>query len=192
MPRQILYDIDSVDLDRVQFTIEDIEARNPQRDEFAQLQTIAYFDPDEEIIVSVRDLKEDEFWTRGHMPDRPIFPGVLMLESAAQLCSFYTRKVMAMDLLYGFGGADKVRFRRMATPGDRFILLAHPQTITPRRSLFKTQGIIDGKIAFEAEILGIALPDRNEPDRNEPDRNEPDRNEPDRNEPDRNEPDQNE
>ncbi len=161
MPKKLLYDLDSLDLGRTQFSLEDVEATNPQRHEFAQLGSVTHLDDEEEIIVSVRELREDEFWTRGHMPGRPIFPGVLMLEAAAQLCTFYTLRHFGADALYGFGGADRVRFRRMAVPGDRLVLIARPQTITPRRSLFRTQGVLEGKIAFEAEILGVALPGKN-------------------------------
>ncbi len=158
MANRPLYDLESVDLEVTEFTTEQIQNFNPQRFEFAQLERITAYRPDDKIIVACRDLTEDEFWTRGHMPGRPIFPGVMMLETAAQLCSFYTRMHIGEDILYGFGGADKVRFRRMVTVGDRLVFLAKPETITPRRSLFQTQAILDGKVAFEAEILGIALP----------------------------------
>ncbi len=158
MPQKILYDISNVDLDHAEFDHEQIEAVNPQRFEFSQLGYIAAFRPDEKIIVAVRDACPDEFWTRGHMPGRPIFPGVMMLEAAAQLCSFYSNQVLELDTIIGFGGADRVRFRRMVTVGDRLVLLARPESIGPRRSLFQVQGLLDGKIAFEASILGIALP----------------------------------
>jgi 3-hydroxyacyl-[acyl-carrier-protein] dehydratase len=158
MPQRILYDLDAVQLDHVDFDSTEIQRINPQRFEFAQLDSVALFRPEERIIVAVRDVRAGEFWTRGHMPGRPIFPGVLMLECAAQLCSFYTIKFLGIDVLYGFGGADKVRFRKIVRVGDRVIFLARPETITPRRSLFRAQGVVGREIAFEAEILGVALP----------------------------------
>ena len=158
MPRPLLYDISSLDLTKVQISGEEIRAVNPQRFEFEQLDSIAYFNPQEEIAVGTRALDENEFWTRGHMPGRPVFPGVLMLEAAAQLCSFYTSSVAGTEKVFGFGGADDIRFRRMLSPGDTLHLLAKPESISLRRSLFKTQGVVDGQLAFEASILGIALP----------------------------------
>ncbi len=158
MPQKILYDISGLDLDHVEFGRDQIDAVNPQRYEFSQLSHIAALRPDEEIVVAVRDLSAEEFWTRGHMPNRPIFPGVLMLEAAAQLCSFYTNQVLDTDSIMGFGGADRVRFRRLVTVGDRLVLLARPETVSMRRSLFQVQGLLDGKLAFEASVLGIALP----------------------------------
>lgn len=166
MPKPLLYDISSLDLASVQITGEEIRAVNPQRFEFEQLDSIVYFSPDEEIAIGARSLGEDEFWTRGHMPGRPVFPGVLMLEAAAQLCSFYTCTVAGTDKVFGFGGADNIRFRRMMGPGDTLHLLAKPESISLRSSLFKTQGVVDGQLAFEASILGIALPPATEEAKN--------------------------
>ena len=166
MPKPLLYDINSLDLRSVQITEEEIRAVNPQRFEFEQLDSIVYFSPDEEIAIGARALGEDEFWTRGHMPGRPVFPGVLMLEAAAQLCSFYTCTVAGTDKVFGFGGADNIRFRRMLGPGDTLYLLAKPENITVRRSLFRTQGVVDGRLAFAASILGIALPQAAEEEKN--------------------------
>src|SRR5690606_33509836 len=101
----------------------------------------------------------DEFWVRGHMPGRPIFPGVLMLESAAQLCSVYHTKTLGPTGIFAFGGADEVRFRRMLTVGDELVLVAQAQSLSPRRSRFQTQGFSAGQLAFEAIILGVAVPE---------------------------------
>ena len=82
----------------------------------------------------------------------------MLLESAAQLCSFYTGTTVEADTVFGFGGADRVRFRRILQVGDTLHLLARPVNISTKRSLFKTQGVVDGQLAFEASIFGIALP----------------------------------
>ena len=158
MPPELLFDLDSVDRTRTQISRDEIRQHNPQRFEFEQLESIAYFSPREKIAIAVRTLREDEFWTKGHMPGRPIFPGVMLLESAAQLCSFYTGTTVEADTVFGFGGADRVRFRRILQVGDTLHLLARPVNISTKRSLFKTQGVVDGQLAFEASIFGIALP----------------------------------
>ena len=158
MPQELLFDLDSVDLTRTQISREEIRQHNPQRFELEQLESIAYFSPREKIAIAVRTLRQDEFRTKGHMPGRPIFPGVMLLESAAQLCSFYTGATVEADTVFGFGGADRVRFRRILQVGDTLHLLARPVNISTKRSLFKTQGVVDGQLAFEASIFGIALP----------------------------------
>ena len=158
MPQELLFDLDSVDLTKTPISLEEIRQHNPQRFEFEQLEGIAYFSPREKIAIAVRTLRENEFWTKGHMPGMPIFPGVMLLESAAQLCSFYTSATVEADTVFGFGGADRVRFRRILHVGDTLHLLARPVHISAKRSLFKTQGVVDGQLAFEASIFGIALP----------------------------------
>ena len=60
----------------------------PQRHEFEMLDGILHFDEKAQIAVATKELKSDEFWVRGHIPGRPLFPGVLMIESAAQLCCY--------------------------------------------------------------------------------------------------------
>lgn len=159
MPTKLLCDLEGINPEHVEFSRDQIRQLNPQRHEFEQLDVITLYRPEENLIVGVRNLREDEFWVRGHLPGRPIFPGVLMLESAAQLCSFFCLKTLNSKLPFGFGGADRVRFRKIVTVGDRFILIGKGQVVTPRRSLFQTQGVVNGQLAFEASILGIALPE---------------------------------
>lgn len=159
MPQKLLFDISQLDPDKALFGIDEIRNVNPHRHEFEQLSGVLLLEPEEKLIVGLRDLRPDEFWTRGHIPGRPLFPGVLMLESAAQLCSFYFGKVVGTDGgFFGFGGIDDVRFRGLVQPGDRLFLVARGKTITPNRSQFETQGIVDGKVVFQATILGIRIP----------------------------------
>jgi len=55
---------------------------NPHRFEFQQLDGIYMCDVQSNRIVGYRDVRANEFWVRGHIPGRPIFPGVLMIETA--------------------------------------------------------------------------------------------------------------
>lgn len=153
-----LYDPAAIDRRTVLFSKTEILETLPQRHEFEQLDAIVAYDPENKLIAGVREPKEDEFWTRGHLPGRPIFPGVLMVEAAAQLCSFYCYKTFEERASCGFGGADHVRFRRLVRPGDRMLLIGRAQIATPRRCLFTTQGLVGDDVVFEATIIGVALP----------------------------------
>lgn len=158
MAPKIFFDLDALDLDHPAYGIDEIRKVNPQRHEFEQLTAVVGLFPDERLVIGYRDIGRDEFWVRGHIPGNPIFPGVLMLESAAQLCSFFFLNHFDDEKrFFGFGGVDKVKFRGTVAPGDRFIVIARGDQLHPRRSVFSCQGVVGGRLVFEAEITGVAI-----------------------------------
>ena len=157
MPQEILADLNTLDLNKSIVDIETIRAIIPHRYEMEQLSGIVKFDPEQGIIVGYKDVSPNEFWVRGHIPGRPLMPGVLMLEAAAQLCTYYYKKTTQDDRFLGFGGIDKVKFRGKVVPGDRLILIAKNRELRARRAIFDTQGVVDGKLVFEGVIIGMVV-----------------------------------
>lgn len=160
MPAPALIDLATIDPDKVVADIETIRESNPQRYEFEQLTAICHFDADEGTVAGILDVPEDPWWGRGHVPGRPLMPGVLMLESAAQLCSWcvhqvYTAEQKGEGRIFGFGGIDGVKFRSVLFPPARMIILGRKAEIRPRRAVFDTQGYVDGKQVFQARITGM-------------------------------------
>ena len=154
MPPPLLYDISNIDLNRILFDQGAIREANPQRGDMEHLNAIVYADPDLGRIVGYKDVRDDEFWVKGHIPGRPLLPGVLMIEAGAQLASFYTRKYSKWAGFIGFGGADEIRFRQPVVPGQRLYVIGQKMWERHRRFCCKVQGMVDGNIAFEATILG--------------------------------------
>ena len=103
-------------------------------------------------------MEEEPFWARGHIPGRPLMPGVIMIEAAAQLCSWAVRQVYDTseygDRFFGFGGIDDVKFRGTVFPGQQMIILGVKNEVRPRRAVFDTQGWVDGRMVFQAKITG--------------------------------------
>jgi 3-hydroxyacyl-[acyl-carrier-protein] dehydratase len=157
MPPKLIKDLGQVDLEHVEATLEDIRRFNPQRFEMEQLSAISYFDADEQVVIGYKDVSEDEFWVRGHIPGRPLMPGVIMCEAAAQLCSYYFKRVTSTDQFLGFGGMQDVKFRGQVVPGSRLVLLARNTDLRSRRATFDCQGVVDGKLVFEAVIIGMPV-----------------------------------
>ncbi|MFO0794523.1 MAG: 3-hydroxyacyl-ACP dehydratase FabZ family protein [Candidatus Brocadiaceae bacterium] len=157
MAQDILIDISTLDLNKQIVGIEGIREVIPHRFEMEQLTGILKFDIEQGIIIGYKDISDKEFWVRGHIPGRPLMPGVLMLEAAAQLCTYYYKQTMKDDRFLGFGGIDKVKFRGKVVPGDKLIIIAKNKELRSRRAIFDTQGIVDGKLVFEGVIIGMVV-----------------------------------
>ncbi|MFW6457203.1 MAG: 3-hydroxyacyl-ACP dehydratase FabZ family protein [Planctomycetota bacterium] len=157
MPPKPLIDLDSIDLETLEADMDDVRERNPQRYEFEQLDGILHYDADEQCVVGVKDVSDDEFWVRGHIPGRPLLPGVLMCEAAAQLCSYYYKRTTECESFVGFGGIDNVKFRAAVQPGSRLILVARVDRISRRHCVMDCQGFVDGRMVFEGTITGVIM-----------------------------------
>ncbi len=159
MPSDTLFDLALADPRQVVGSIDDLRAANPQRFEMEQLSRICYVDDALGQVAGVLDVPEVPWWARGHIPDRPLMPGVLMIEAAAQLCSYFVRRVYDATeyghRFFGFGGIDDVKFRGTVFPGQTLIVLGKKLEIRPRRAVFNTQGYVDGKRCFDATITGM-------------------------------------
>jgi len=155
MPPEPLFDLSMIDTSRVQVDRDAIYRVNPHRYEFQQLDGIYFIDDDARLIAGYRDVREDEFWVRGHIPGRPIFPGVLMIETAAQLVSYCAMREFPDKGFLGFGGVDDVKFRGAVTPGDRIIVIGRMVELKPRRCKGATQAFVDGRMVFQGVITGM-------------------------------------
>jgi len=155
MPPQALFDISKIDTNTLIADRNQIARVNPHRYEFHQLDGVCYIDEDFIQVVGIRDVKEDEFWVRGHIPGRPLFPGALMIETAAQLVSYCLMRECPDKGFLGFGGIDNVKFRDTVGPGDRIILLGEMVEKRPRRCVAATQGFVDGRMVYEGVITGM-------------------------------------
>ena len=154
MPPQLLFELSGINLDGLLMNQEAVRECNPQRGEMEQLNGIIWADPAQGLILGFKDVKADEFWVKGHIPGRPLFPGVLMIEAAAQLASLYTRKYVGWKGFIGFGGVTEVKFRAQVPPGVRMLLLGQKIWERHKRIACRVQGIVGGNMVFEAEITG--------------------------------------
>jgi 3-hydroxyacyl-[acyl-carrier-protein] dehydratase len=159
MPPELHYDLGRLDLNHVLADKEAIRQCNPQRFEMEQLDAIVLFDTQNHVIAGYKDVRPDEFWVRGHMPDYPLMPGVLICEASAQLCSFYMEhsKILPTGDFLGFGGMENVRFRAPVHPGDRLVLVGKATKLHRRQTIFNVQGFVKETMVFHGDILGMPL-----------------------------------
>src|SRR5437867_1717965 len=158
MPRELHLDPASIDWNKVIVDEEGIRKVNPQRFEMEQLTAIVLIDTEKHMIAGYKDVGADEFWVRGHLPGYPLYPGVLMCEAAAQLCSYYiTTQGYAQGDFVGFSGLENVRFRGQVRPGDRLLLIAKATKLHRRQTICNVQGFVGSKLVFNGDIIGVPL-----------------------------------
>lgn len=158
--RELILDPASLDYEHVIADAEEIRKYNPQRHEMEQLTAIVHEDLDRHVCVGYKDITHNEFWVRGHMPNMPLMPGVLMLEAAAQMCSYFSQKYDLLGAaMVGFGGLEEVRFRDPVIPGDRLVLMCEMTKLRRGRIVVtKFQGFVRNSLAVEGILKGIPIP----------------------------------
>tara|TARA_B100000427_G_scaffold329274_1_gene344867 strand:- start:950 stop:1393 length:444 start_codon:yes stop_codon:yes gene_type:complete len=106
-------------------------------------------------IKAYKNVTTNEPFFPGHFPDKQVMPGVLILEAMAQASGILGFKTMNKKpeegSMYYFVGADALRFKKPAVPGDRIIL--ESEVITNKKGIWK----FDCKASVEEEIIGEAV-----------------------------------
>ena len=131
----------------------EIESLLPHRAPFLFVDEIVQ--ADKEKIVAKHVFTENEFFFKGHFPEYPVVPGVILIETMAQSGGAGLRKigVIGADKLFFLAGVDKVKFRRQVRPGEE----VRSEIINLRISanMIKQSGkaFVGEEIAAEAEWM---------------------------------------
>ena len=132
-----------------------VEAFLPHRDPFLFIDEVV--EVSNEKIVAKRFVSPEEEFFKGHFPDFPIMPGVLILEAMAQasgILGFMTMEKTPDDgSIYYFAGVDKVRFKRPVNPGD--IVDFNASIVSEKRGIWKfdCRAEVGGELVCEAVVL---------------------------------------
>mgnify|MGYP001547068805 FL=1 len=136
--------------------IQQILQHLPHRYPFLLIDRVTEFTAGESL-VGYKNVTYNEPFFLGHFPERPVMPGVLILEAMAQatgLLAFRTvERGAKRESLYFLVGIDKARFKKPVEPGDQLELRAN--LIRAKRGLwvFACESRVDDKVVATAEIM---------------------------------------
>ena len=157
MPSVPIVDLSTIDLNAVAADAAVVARFNPQAGDMRMLDHIVWVSPDGGRGVGVRFIRHDEFWIPGHIPGRPLLPGVLMIEAGAQMASFMQKNKYNREGFLGFTRCDDTSFRGQVVPGDTLYLVGEEVESTARRFISRVQGFVNGKIVFESTVTGMIM-----------------------------------
>jgi len=108
--------------------------------------------------VALKAVTANEPQFTGHFPDRPIMPGVLMVEALAQTAGVAVQTLPEYTGKLGlFAGIDDCRFKRLVLPGDTLRLEVTVEKLRGMFGRLRAVASVDGEIAVEA-TLSIIIP----------------------------------
>lgn len=108
-------------------------------------------------IVGIKNVTANEPQFTGHFPNRPVMPGVLIIEAMAQLSAVLVAKSMenTQDKEVFFMSIEETKFRKVVEPGDTIKM--HAEIIQNRGTVwkFKAYAEVDGKVAAEGVFTAM-------------------------------------
>jgi len=131
----------------------DIESLIPHRKPFIFVDEIESADKDGS--VSYHTFTEDEFFFKGHFPEYPVVPGVILVETMAQAggAALSFQKTFAEGSLFFLATVDKVKFRKQVRPGDKVKLVITNLRVSARMIKQAGKAYIGDDVAAEAEWM---------------------------------------
>jgi 3-hydroxyacyl-[acyl-carrier-protein] dehydratase len=129
-----------------------IESILPHRAPFLLLDEVTELEPGKRVVAR-RRVNEDDWWFAGHFPDRPVMPGVLIVEAMAQAGAV---AVLIEEANRGkiafFAGIDDCRFKRIVEPGDVLTLTCEIDTVRGPIGRGKAQAHVGDALAARGTL----------------------------------------
>jgi len=137
--------------------IKKITSLLPHRYPFLLVDRVVEVEPGQRLL-GYKNVTINEPFFQGHFPEKPVMPGVLIIEALAQATGLLAMESedVAGKVIYYLVGVDKARFKRPVVPGDQLML--EVEVLKQRRGIwtFSGKGTVDGQVCASAEIMCTA------------------------------------
>ena len=126
----------------------------PHRYPFALVDRLVEYQPGKSA-TAVKNVTINEPHFQGHFPERPLMPGVLIVEAMAQVGGLIVTQMPDLPKgLFVFAGIDNVRFRRPVVPGDQLIINCELLSIKRKRfGKIRGEAKVDGNLVCSGELM---------------------------------------
>ena len=137
-----------------QLSSEEILGLLPHRFPFALVDRVIEHVPGQKA-VALKNVTINEPQFQGHFPGRPLMPGVLIVESMAQVGGIIVTQMPDLPKgLFVFAGINNVKFRRPVVPGDQLIITCELLSIKRQRfGKVKGEAHVDGNLVCSGELM---------------------------------------
>ncbi len=137
----------------------DIESLLPHRKPFLFVDSIEHYD--ENTCTCTRKFTEDDFFFKGHFPEYPVVPGVILIETMAQAggAALSLQKKLPEGALFFLASVDKVKFRNQVRPGDTVRMEVTNLRVSSRMLKQSGKAFVGDTLCAEAEwmcLIGTA------------------------------------
>ena len=141
-------------LSKNQLSSEEILGLLPHRYPFALVDKVIEHVAGEKA-VAIKNITINEPQFQGHFPNRPLMPGVLIVESMAQVGGLIVTQMPELPKgLFVFAGIDNVKFRRPVVPGDQLVITCQLLSIKRKRfGKVKGEVHVEGKLVCSGELM---------------------------------------
>ena len=136
----------------------EINKRIKQRPPFQMIEKVLELEPNESA-VGIKNVSVNEPYFVGHFPDTPIMPGVMLIESAAQLCSLVIAPDDAAsdEKLYVLLKVKDFKFLRPVVPGDTLNISVRCIISTAAAYEFSAVITVDGEVKAKGNMLFTSI-----------------------------------
>ncbi len=135
----------------------EINQRIKQRPPFQMIERVTELTPGESA-VGIKNVSVNEPYFVGHFPDTPIMPGVLIIESCAQLCSIVMEEAPDENLLYVLLKVEQFKFIKPVIPGDTLHITVKMTRKAGTLISFEAEVCVENKVCAKGNMTFTAIP----------------------------------